>query len=146
MIICMKIIGLKKIKIKIIKNKKGDILKFVSKKSKFFKSFGEIYFTEINYRKVKGWNLHKRNKCLLTVCYGKAIFYFIDGRKKSRTFHKEKKIILEKRNHGIIIVPPGVWFSFTTNNKKTVIANFLNKPHSDSETQKINKVKKYKIK
>ena len=32
---------------KIIKNKKGSIIKFVNKKNKFFKSFGEIYFSEI---------------------------------------------------------------------------------------------------
>ena len=146
MIICMKIIGLKKIKIKIIKNRKGDILRFISKKNKFFKSFGEIYFTEINYRKLKGWNLHKKNKSFLTVCYGKVILHFIDGMNKSKTFNREKQMILGKKNHGIIVVPPGVWFSFTTFNKKAVIANFLNKPHSDNETIKINKVKKYKIK
>ena len=61
----MKIIGLKNIKRKIIKNKKGDILKFLSKKDNFFKKFGEIYFTEILKSKVKGWNYHKKNNCLL---------------------------------------------------------------------------------
>ena len=64
----MKIIGLKKIKIKIINNKKGDILKFISKKSNFFKSFGEIYFTEINYKQTKGWNLHKKNTRKRSFC------------------------------------------------------------------------------
>ena len=142
----MKIIGLKKIKIKIISNKKGDILRFVSKKSTFFKSFGEIYFTEINYRQTKGWNLHKKNKCLLTICYGKVVFNFIDGRKKSRSFNKKEKIILSKKNYGIIIVPPGIWFSFTTKNKVSLVSNFLNNPHSDNETIKMNKIKNYEIK
>ena len=142
----MKIIGLKKIKIKVINNKKGDILKFISKKSIFFKSFGEIYFTEIKNKQTKGWNLHKKNKCLLTVCYGKVIFNFIDGRKKSRTFNKLEKIILGKKNYGIILVPPGIWFSFTTKNKISVIANFLNNPHTDKEIVKSNKIKNYKIK
>ena len=142
----MKIIGLKKIKIKVINNKKGDILKFISKRSNFFKSFGEIYFTEINYKQTKGWNLHKKNKCLLAVCYGKVIFNFIDGRKKSRSFNKLEKIILGKKNYGIIVVPSGIWFSFTTKNNISVIANFLNNPHSDNETLKTNKIKNYKIK
>ena len=49
----MKIIGVKKISIKSFKSKKGDLLKFVSKKSSYFKSFGEVYFNEINYKKKK---------------------------------------------------------------------------------------------
>ena len=44
----MKIIGVKKIKQSIFKNSKGDLIKFVSKKNNFFKSFGEVYFNEIN--------------------------------------------------------------------------------------------------
>ena len=40
----MKIIGVKKIKQSIFKNSKGDLIKFVSKKNNFFKSFGESLF------------------------------------------------------------------------------------------------------
>ena len=75
----MKINGLKVYKQKIIKNKKGDIFKFLSKKDIFYKKFGEIYFSEIIRNKTKGWNFHKKNTCLLAVPYGKVIFNFIDG-------------------------------------------------------------------
>ena len=51
----MKISGVKKIDQKVFKNSKGDLLKFVSKKSNFFKSFGEIYFNEIKQNQKKGW-------------------------------------------------------------------------------------------
>ena len=70
----MKIIGLKNIKRKVIGNNKGDILKFLSRQDSFFKKFGEIYFTEIFKNKVKGWNYHKKNNCLLSVPYGKVQF------------------------------------------------------------------------
>ena len=53
----MKIVGVKKIKVKLFENEKGDLLKYISKKSSYFKSFGEIYFNEINFRKKKGWIL-----------------------------------------------------------------------------------------
>ena len=142
----MKIIGLKKIKIKIINNKKGDILKFISKKSTFFKSFGEVYFTEINYKQTKGWNLHKKNKCLLTVCYGKVIFNFIDGRKKSNTFKKKKKIILSKKNYKIINVSPGIWFSFKSTANLSLVVNCIEKPHSDKEIIKKNIINNIEIK
>ena len=61
----MKIAGLKIFQNKIIKNSKGDILKFVSTKNVFFKRFGEIYFSEIKKNKTKGWNFHKKNTCLI---------------------------------------------------------------------------------
>ena len=49
----MKITGLKVLNQKVINNKKGDILKFLSKKDSFFKKFGETYFTEIKKIKQK---------------------------------------------------------------------------------------------
>ena len=48
-----------------IKNYKGDIIKFISKKNILFKKFGEIYFSEIKKNKIKGWNFHKKYTCLL---------------------------------------------------------------------------------
>ena len=43
----MKINGLKKINIKIIKNKKGDIIKYLSSKDKFLKSLGKLTFLKL---------------------------------------------------------------------------------------------------
>ena len=50
---------------KIVRNKKGNIIKYVALNNKFFKRFGEIYFNEIYLNKKKGWNLHKKNVCLI---------------------------------------------------------------------------------
>ena len=141
----MKIIGIKNIKREIIQNKKGDILKFLSKKDYFYKKFGEIYFTEIKKNKIKGWNFHKKNKCLLTVPSGKVEFFFIDGRKNSKSYYNEKKIILGKKKYRIISVPPKIWFSFKSMAKLSIVANFLENPHSAQESLKSNKIKNYKI-
>ena len=141
----MKIIGVKKISIKSFKNKKGDLLKFVSKKSSYFKSFGEVYFNEINYKKRKGWILHKKNQCIISVCFGEINFKLIDGRKKSKTFKKEENIKLNKSHHSILIIPPGIWFSFTTKKKKSILANFINYVHSDKEVSKSKKINSYNI-
>ena len=54
-------------------------------------------------------------------------------------------INLDKKNYGLIIVPPGVWFSFKTKKKLSVVANCLNNPHSDKETLKSQIVKNIKI-
>ena len=49
----MTVKSIKVLKGKRIKNFKGDIIKFISKKDKLFKRFGEIYFSEIKKTKLK---------------------------------------------------------------------------------------------
>ena len=125
---------------KIYKNKKGNIIKYVSKKSKFFKNFGEIYFNTINLNKKKGWNFHKKNQCLIMCILGEVKFHFID------TKLKERKIILKSSTSKILQVPPQIWFCFKSLKKKSIIANLIEKSHNDNEVQKKNKIKNYLIK
>ena len=72
----MTVKSIKVLKVKRIKNYKGDIIKFISKKDKGFKKFGEIYFSEIKKNKTKGWNFQK-DTCLLIVPLGKVEFLSI---------------------------------------------------------------------
>ena len=116
------------------------------KKNNFFKSFGEVYFNEINYNKKKGWILHKKNQCIFTTVYGEVIFRLFDGRKKSKSFECEELITISKTKDNVLIVPPGVWFSFTTKKKKSIIANLINNPHSDNESIKSNEINGHFIK
>ena len=115
-----------------LKNLKGDVLKYLNKNNKYFKKFGEVYFTEIKKKKIKGWNFHKKCQCLLAVPVGKVKFVFaekISGRKKV--------IIIGKKNYSIIVVPPGIWFSFTSLEKISLVVNTINEIHNNKETLKI---------
>tara|TARA_B100000989_G_scaffold145077_1_gene108136 strand:+ start:60954 stop:61364 length:411 start_codon:yes stop_codon:yes gene_type:complete len=126
--------SLKKIKIvklKIIKNLDGDVLKYLDKESKYFKKFGETYFSEILYKKRKGWNFHKKSQSLLAVPFGKVRFTFADDIKG-----KKKHITIGKNNYQMIVLPPGIWFSFTSLEKKSIVINTLNYKHSVKETLK----------
>lgn len=125
----MNIKNIKVINASVIKNNKGDILKFVNKNDKFFKGFGEIYFSEIKKNKIKGWNYHKKNYCLFSVPYGKVIFFF----KKN---NKKKKVTIDKNKYKIILLPPKIWFSFTSLTKLSIVANIIKTPHDDKETLK----------
>ena len=82
-------IGVKKFPLKEIKTKKGNILKFLSKKDFFYKKFGEIYFSEVKFGKTKGWNYHKKNKCHLSVLVGKVRFHFLKKNKKNHFIEKK---------------------------------------------------------
>ena len=141
----MKINGVETFDLKIIKNSKGDILKFLSKKDKFFRGFGEVYFSEIKKKKIKGWYFHKKNTCIITVPFGKVIFHLIDGRKKSKTFNRELKILISKRRLKVLIIPPGIWFSFQSLSNISIITNFSNKVHSKMESKKSEIIKNIKI-
>ena len=142
----MKITGVKLINKNIIRNNKGSIFKFISSKDSYFKKFGEIYFNQINKNKTKGWILHKKTKCTLSLIYGQVIFHLIDGRKKSKTYNREAKIILNEKSFKILNIPKGIWFSVKSKKKNSLIANLIEKPHSDKETIKKDRVKNYFIK
>lgn len=126
------------LKNKIIKNKKGSVIKFLTKKNIYFKSFGEIYFSEINANKTKGWNYHKKYTCIITVPVGKVEFQIVNKREKI------SKIKINKDK--ILIIPPGNWFAFKSLSKKSLISNLINGIHSDKETKKSKKIKNIYIK
>ncbi len=123
----------KVLKNKIIKNKKGAIIKYIDKRNNFFKSFGEIYFSEIKANKTKGWNLHKKYTCIVAVPLGIVEFMIVN--KKNRL--SKKKIT----NKEILIIPPGNWFAFKSLSKKSLVANLINGIHKDSETKKSKEIK-----
>jgi dTDP-4-dehydrorhamnose 3,5-epimerase-like enzyme len=131
----MSLNGIKIIRLKVLKNPKGDVLKYINKNSKFFKKFGETYFVEIKKSYEKGWNFHKRYYCLLTVPFGKVRFTFLSNINKRK---KNKVVTIGKNNLSLIYVPPRIWFKFKSISKISVIANTLNGIHKKSETLKVN--------
>ena len=131
---------IKTYRIKKFKNIKGEIIKYVSKKDKYFKNFGEVYFNIIKKNQTKGWNLHKKNTCLVMCLVGKVRLHLIDLK------NKEFKIVLSSTSKKIIKIPPKVWFSFKSLNVDSMIVNLINDIHSDNEVQKNIKVKGYLIK
>jgi dTDP-4-dehydrorhamnose 3,5-epimerase-like enzyme len=128
----MKINKIKIIKLPTIKNKLGDILKFISTKNKYFKEFGEIYFSEIKKNKIKGWNYHKKYYCFISVPVGKVKFTICKNLKQKI----KKSYIIGKSNYKMIIIPPQFYFCFTSLVDTSLIANMLNKPHSKRESIK----------
>ena len=123
---------IKTIKLKISTNPKGDVLKYLTRKNKYFKKFGEVYFTEIKKNKVKGWNFHKKCWCFFAVPFGKVKFTFAEN-----INGKKKIIIIGKKNYLLIAVPPRIWFNFISIKKISLVVNTLNHVHNKNETLKI---------
>ena len=133
----MKIITLKG---KIIRHKKGNIKKFITKKSKEFKGFGECYFSEIKKNQIKGWKKNRTTNQMISVIKGKVKFFLLDDRKKK--INKLNLILDENKNYKKIIIPKNVWYAFNgVSDEKSILFNFLSIEHRNTET--INK--KFKI-
>ena len=123
---------IKKIPLKIIKNDSGNIIKFLTKKNPSFNRFGELYFSHIKKGCVKGWNLHKKTACLMTVSYGSVNFIFKDYKMK-----KTRKITINDISPSLLVIPPNIWFKFSTKKKYSIILNLIDRIHSNKETKKL---------
>jgi len=121
-----------KIKLKSIISPAGNIIKYLSKKDRYFKQFGEIYFNQVKKGYVKGWNLHKESTCLISVVYGSVEFTTMDYYKKNK-----KKYVLKSSKPSLLIIPPKKWFKFKSLDKISMISNLINKVHSPNETLKL---------
>ncbi len=122
---------IKKIPLQIIKTKEGDIIKYLDKGKKYFNKFGEIYFSKINKGFVKGWNLHKKTKCFITVPYGSVTFVFKDIK-----MIKSKKIEIRASKPELLIIPKNIWFKFWTKKKYSIVINLIEIKHDRNETRK----------
>ena len=118
--------------LKVIKNSKGDIKKYLDLKVLKKLKISEIYFSEIKKNKIKGWNLHKKATCLLSVACGSVKFQIRD-----KNFKLVKTILINKKNHKYIKIPPGMWFSFKAMTQNSVVINSTDLEHKKDETRKI---------
>jgi len=112
-----------------IDNKLGNIYKIFSSAKKK-NSIKEVYITEVNYNKIKGWNYHVKSTSKLFVICGKVEF------KITKNFYKIKKIVLNEKDNKFLIVKPGNWFCFKGILKNNRIINLLNYRHNKNETKK----------
>ena len=113
---------IKKKKIKIIKNLKGNIIKFADLNSLPFKKLGEIYFSEIKPKSFKGWKYHNLRNQYLTVVNGSIEFSF----KKSLKGKIKKIIINIKNKQYALYIPKKTYYSFKCLSKdKAIIVNII---------------------
>lgn len=121
---------IKILKAKKIKNPKGEILKFIDRKSSVYKGFGEVYFNNIRKNKKSNWIYHKKNQCIFLSVNGKIKFDIVEKNKKKIS------ITISKKNNKILIIPPRKWFRFSSGTLDSTIVNLVNFKHDDKEVIK----------
>jgi len=112
--------------------KQGDVLRFMKCSDPGFVSFGEAYFSIINYQAVKGWKRHLRMTLNLVVPFGLVRFAFIDER-GSKRFE-----ISGSERYVRITVPPGIWFAFKGQGAPySILMNIADITHDPNEIERI---------
>ena len=113
---------IKKKKIRVIRQKKGNIIKFFDFNKIFLKKFEEIYFSEVKKNYFKGWKLHKKRNQIMTISAGTIDFFF-----KNKINGKISKIRMSYPNKiFLLFIPKNTFYCFKCLSKKNaMIVNII---------------------
>lgn len=115
-----------------IKRKDGYILKLINHKNKNFNGFGEVYFSKVNFLKIRAWKFHKKMCSNLFVVKGKFLFAIQKDFNEKNFF----SIIINDNNHYSLYIPPKIWFGFQGLSKNdNLLMNFSNIIHNEKESK-----------
>ena len=110
----------------------GDIFHGLKNSENSYCGFGEAYFSNINFRKIKAWKRHLKMTMNLVVPVGNVQFIFYNYKKKLID-----NIIIGEKNYSRITVPPKIWFGFKGLSSSTsYILNISDVSHDPSEIER----------
>ena len=135
-----KIFFKKIVKVENLKNIKltdGNVVKYLDNKSKFFKKFGEVYFSTIKNKSIKAWKLHFHMTQLFVVPVGCVKMVIYDNRPNSLTYLKTQEFILSPESYKMVQLPPDLWYGFQGQSiQEALIVNLTDIVHSPQESTK----------
>ena len=109
----------------------GDVLHGLKKSDTTFNQFGEVYFSVINFNKIKAWKRHNKYTLNLIVPYGNVNFVFIN---EEGEFIKYS---IGENNYKRLTIPPKTWFGFKgINSPKSIITSIIDFVHDPNEVEK----------
>lgn len=134
-----KIEGIKQQELRQINDDRGAVLHMIRQDSEDFIGFGECYFSEINYGKVKAWKYHKEQTQTLVVPVGTIRMVIYDDRAESKTKGALQVLELGRpENYFRIQIPPKLWYGFEgLSRTPALIVNCADKPHDPFESKVI---------
>jgi dTDP-4-dehydrorhamnose 3,5-epimerase len=117
-----------------IRDERGEVLHMLRRDDPHFERFGEIYFSVVNPRVVKGWHLHQAMTLNYAVPWGEIRLVLYDARPASPTRGGIQEIHLGASDYQLVRVPPGVWNGFLgLGDRPSLVANCASDPHDPAE-------------
>ena len=117
----------------IINTNGGSVYHAIKKTDNGFLSFGEAYFSSVEYKLIKGWKKHKKMTLNFIVPVGIIKFVIHDLRTSSKSYGFYQEITLSNENYNRLTIPPDLWFAFQglakNSNFLLNIANLIHDPN-----------------
>lgn len=109
----------------------GDVQHALKNTDLGFHGFGEVYFSRVNFKKIKAWKMHKEMTLNLVVPVGKVRFVFFSrsllGPYRTETIGED--------SYSRLTVPPCLWFGFIgLGQTDSLVVNIANIPHDPEES------------
>ncbi len=122
----------------IVPGEDGQVMHMLRSDAAHFRRFGEIYFSCIYPRVVKGWKLHSASWSNMAVPTGRIKFVLHDTREASPTKGAFQEILLGDNRYALLTIPPGVAYAWK-NLLPTValVANCATEAWSPNEAKNI---------
>jgi dTDP-4-dehydrorhamnose 3,5-epimerase len=121
-----------------IPDERGTILHMLRSTDEHFQQFGEIYFSTVYRKLVKGWHSHLEMTLNYACIFGRIKLVLFDDRDDSPTRGALQEIFLGPDNHSLAVIPPGVWSGFKgMSDPFAIVANCCTHPHDPSRTTRL---------
>ena len=122
----------------IIEVEGGNVLHAMKQEDKGFSSFGEAYFSTVEYKVIKGWKRHFEMTLNIVVPIGHIRFVLFDDRDNSKTQGFYQEVSLSRNNYQRLTVPPMIWFAFEGIAKESsLLLNLASIPHRKEEQENL---------
>ena len=125
--------------LKIINVDGGNVMHGLKSSDKYYKGFGELYFSWIMPRKVKAWKKHKLMTMNLFVPHG-LVKFVLFNEKNPDSFNE---VILGNSHERInsykrLMIKPNTWFGFQgIFSSESLVINLADIEHNPLEVEKI---------
>ncbi|MDA9030981.1 dTDP-4-dehydrorhamnose 3,5-epimerase family protein [Candidatus Pseudothioglobus singularis] len=122
--------------LKQIPDERGSVLHMMRNDEEIFKSFGEIYFSEVFPGAVKAWKFHHAQTQNFAVPIGRMCVVIYDDRKNSLTHGNIQVIELGRPDLFLrLTIPPKLWYGFTCiSETSALLANCADLPYDANES------------
>jgi len=116
---------------------RGKVMHMLKATDPHFRGFGEIYFSTLYPRAIRGWHLHKQMTSNLSVVRGVVKLVLYDVRPTSETSGELCEIFLGPEDYKLVTIPPTIWYGFQAIGvEEAIIANCATMPHDPSEAER----------
>ena len=120
-------------KLNIISTPGGDVLHAMKNIDNGFVDFGEAYFSEIEFDKVKAWKRHTKMTLNLVVPIGRIKFVLFDDRMPGHSIQFQE-IKMSRENYFRLTIPPMIWVGFQgLYEPGSLLLNISDIPHNPDE-------------